>query len=469
LNLHLRRTFYLFAAGFVALTGMLAYWQVYARQSLAENPDNSLQTRRSIEAPRGLILAGDGETELARSEAREAETGTVYDRIYPERDLYADVVGYWSTRYGATGIEIGENSNLSGNAEPATVDDLINQLSGGPQPGNNITLTLDPELQRLAQNQIASSNTGRGSAVALDPKTGEILAMASYPSYDPNNIDDNFDELSKDPNNPLLNRATQGLFVPGSIMKVITAAAALKSGVKPTDKFTDTGEYKRPGYTVVNYDDNIYGRQTFAQSLALSINTVFARIAIEKIGTDTLYNTARDFGFGDTYEEFPLQVSPSDLGGGDLGQVAFGQDTASSNVFQMALVAAAVGNNGTMMEPRIVKEVRSPDGIILNKPGPRERQEAIDPETASTLQKMMVGVVEDVHPEAKIPNIKVAGKTGTAEVPPEKPNSWFIASAPAEDPEIAVAVIIENGGDGEDQALPAAREIMEFYLKSNGS
>jgi len=122
-----------------------------------------------------------------------------------------------------------------------------------------------------------------------------------------------------------------------------------------------------------------------------------------------------------------------------------------------------------MMEPRIVKEVRSPDGIILDKPGPRERQEAIDPETASTLQKMMVGVVEDVHPGAKIPNMKVAGKTGTAEVPPEKPNSWFIASAPAEDPEIAVAVIIENGGDGEDQALPVAREIMEFYLKSNGS
>ncbi len=469
MNVHLRRTFYLFAAGFVALTGMLAYWQVYARQSLAENPDNSLQTQRSIEAPRGLILAGDGETELARSEARETETGTVYDRVYPEGDLYSDVVGYWSTRYGATGIEIGENSNLSGNSEPATVDDLINQLSGGPQPGNNITLTLDPALQRLAQEQIASSNTGRGSAVALDPKTGEILAMASYPSYDPNNIDDNFDELSKDSNNPLLNRATQGLFVPGSIIKVITAAAALKSGVKPTDKFTDTGEYERPGYTVVNYDDNIYGRQTFAQSLALSINTIFARIAIKKIGTDTLYNTAQDFGFGDTYEEFPLQVSPSDLGGGDLGQVAFGQDTASSNVFQMALVAAAVGNNGTMMEPRIVKEVRSPDGVILDKPGPRERQEALNPENASTLQRMMVGVVEDVHPEAKIPNIEVAGKTGTAEVPPEDPNSWFIASAPAGDPEIAVAVIIENGGDGEDQALPAAREIMESYLKSNGS
>lgn len=469
MNRHLRRTFYLFAAGFVALTGLLAYWQVYARESLAENPDNSLQTRRAVQAPRGLILAGDGETELARSEERETETGKAYDRVYPEGDLYADVVGYWSTRYGATGIEIGENANLSGNAEPATLDDLINQVSGGPQPGNNITLTLDPDLQRLARDQISDSNTGKGSAVAIDPKTGEILAMASYPSYDPNNIDDRFPELSEDPAQPLLNRATQGLFVPGSIIKVITAGAALKSGVKPTDKFTDTGVYERPGYTVVNYDDNVYGQQTFAQSLALSINTVFARVAVDEIGTDALYNTARDFGFGDTYEEFPLQVSPSDLGGGDLAQVAFGQDTASSNVFQMALVAAAIGNDGVMMEPRIVKEIRSPDGIILEKPSPRERQESLDAETADTLQDMMVGVVEDVHPEAKIPGIKVAGKTGTAEVPPREPNSWFIASAPADDPEIAVAVVIENGGDGEDEALPAARAIMAAHLKANGS
>ena len=469
MNRHLRRTFYLFVAGFVALVGMLAYWQVYARESLADNPDNSLQTRRSIESPRGLILAGDGETELARSVSRETETGTVYDRVYPGGDLYADIVGYWSTRYGATGIEIGENSNLSGNSDPATLDDLINQLSGGPQPGNNVTLTIDPELQRVAQEGIANSKTGRGSAVALDPKTGEILAMASYPSYDPNNIDDRFDDLKDDPAQPLLNRTTQGLYVPGSIMKVVTAAAALKSGVKPTDKFTDTGVYERPGYTVVNYNDNVYGRNTFAESLALSINTVFARIAVEKIGHDTLYKTAQDFGFGDTYEEFPLPVSPSDLGDGDLGQVAFGQDTASSNVFEMALVAAAVGNKGAMMEPRIVKEIRSPDGIILDKPAPRERQRALDPKTAETLQKMMVGVVEDVHPQAKIPGIKVAGKTGTAEVPPKDPNSWFIASAPANDPEIAVAVLIENGGDGEIEALPVARNLMTTKLKANGS
>lgn len=476
MNAHLRRTFYLFTAGFVALVAVMAYWQVYARESLANNPDNSLQTRRAVEAPRGLILAGDGETVLAESVERETATGTVYDRVYPQGDLYSNVVGYWSVRYGATGIEIGENSNLSGTAEPATLDELINQISGGPQPGNNVELTLDPELQRVAYDGLAASNTGQGSAVALDPTSGDVLAMVSYPSYDPNNIDERFPELQRDPNEPLLNRATQGLYAPGSVMKVVTAAAALKSGVQPTDVFVDTGKYETPGYTVVNYGNASYGQVTFAQALALSINVVFAKIAVERIGPEMLYQTARDFGFGDSYEEFPLEVAPSTLGrapselvGGALAQASFGQDAVLSNVFEFANVAAAIANDGTMMEPRIVKEIRSPDGIILDKPSPRARQEVLDPQTAATLNDMMVGVVEEGSAtEARIPGIRVAGKTGTAEVPAGAPNSWFIAFAPADDPRIAVAVLVENGGDGEKQALPIARAMIEAYLKSGG-
>jgi penicillin-binding protein A len=226
-NAHVRRTFYVFVAGFVTLVGMLAYWQVYARESLANNPENGLQTQRAISAPRGLILAGDGETVLAKSVGRKGEGGTVYDRFYPQGELYSNVVGYWSTKYGATGIEIGENSNLSGTAEPATLEGLINQISGGPQPGNNVVLTLDPELQRVAYQGLASSVTGRGAVVAVDPKNGEILALASYPSFDPNNTDETFPELQRDPDSPLINRATQSLYPPGSTFKVITAAAAL--------------------------------------------------------------------------------------------------------------------------------------------------------------------------------------------------------------------------------------------------
>jgi peptidoglycan glycosyltransferase len=225
-NAHLRRAFYLFAAGFFGLVAMLAYWQVYSREALANNPENGFQTQRSISSPRGLILAGDGETVLARSEKRETPQGPVYDRVYPLGAPFSNVVGYWSTRYGATGIEIANNTDLSSIAgEPQTLDDLINRATGGPQPGNNVVLTLDPELQELAYQELQQSVTGRGSIVAINPKNGEILAMATSPSFDPNDIDDNYPELASAPNAPLINRATQSLYPPGSGRKTSFSTA----------------------------------------------------------------------------------------------------------------------------------------------------------------------------------------------------------------------------------------------------
>ena len=474
MNAHLRRTFYLFVAGFVSLVGMLAYWQVYAQESLANNPENGLQTQRSIEAPRGLILAGDGETELARSVERQSEGSTVYARFYPGGAPFSNVVGYWSTKYGATGIEIAENSYLSAAAaEPATLDDLINQISGGPQPGNNVVLTLDPELQRLAYEALASSVTGRGSVVALNPKNGEILALVSYPSFDPNNIDETFPELAQDPTSPLINRATQSLYPPGSTFKVITAAAALLSGVQPTDHFFDDGSYELPGYTVRNFQLKDYGRVTFTEALVYSINVVFAKIAVERIGPEALAQRAEAFGFGDPYEDFPLPVSASNLSNtppsqwtsGTTAQSAFGQGQVSSNAFEMALVAAAIANDGKLMEPRLVREVRSPDGIILDRPIPSVRGEALPEETAHTLNEMMQKVVTEGLPQAGVPGVEVAGKTGTAEAPPGQPHSWWITFAPADDPEIAMCVMVENGGRADEGALPIADRLMEAYLK----
>jgi peptidoglycan glycosyltransferase len=472
LNAQLRRTFYLFTLGFVTLVAVLAYWQVYAREPLANDPANSLQSRRVQEVPRGLILAGDGETELARSE--QEDNGT-YTRVYPEGSLYAGVTGYWSTRYGASGLEIGENSNLSGTGEPETLDELMNQVSGGPQSGNDVELTLDPELQRLAYEQLAESSTGRGAVVALNPKDGEILALASYPSFDPNNIDENFEELAEDPRFPLVNRATQGLYPPGSTFKVITAAAALKAGVKPSDKYRDTGTYETPGYDVYNYRARVYGEQDFQGALTYSINTIFARIANESVGAEALAQTAWDFGYGDSYEDFPLPVAPSVLGPppeqwdqGNIAQISFGQQTVQSNVFEMALVAGAIANGGTMMEPRLVREVRSPDGALLDKPTPRVHSRALNEETATTLNDMMQRAITDYETGAEIPGIKVAGKTGTAEAPNEELHSWFIAFAPADDPEIAVAVLVENGQEGYKSALPIARRLMEAHLRSTG-
>ena len=382
-------------------------------------------------------------------------------------------------KYDKTGIEAGENSELSSNAgEPATLDELINQMTGGPEAGNNIELTLDPKLQRAAYDSIAASNTGRGSAVALNPKTGEILAMASYPSYDPNNIDKRFEEIQNDPNQPLLNRATQGLYPPGSTFKVITSAAALEDGVSPQKKFFDSGTYELPGYTVNNYKNEDFGEVTFTQALVFSINAIFAKIGVEILGPEKLADMAQSFGYGDNYEDFPLPVSASDLGAppsewtsGTTAQVAFGQGPVVSNVFQMALVAAGVANGGEIMQPRVVKEVRSPDGVILDKSAASVRTRAIPEDTANTLGDMMRQVVTEGNlTAAQIPGVEVAGKTGTAQNSSGDPHSWWVSFAPADDPEIAVAVMIENGaeispeGDASTPAIPVATNIIKAYL-----
>ena len=200
------------------------------------------------------------------------------------------------------------------------------------------------------------------------------------------------------------------------------------------------------------------------------------------MGPELLYQTAQDFGFGDPYDDFPLPVSASDLGypveqwvEGNTAQISFGQDRVSSNVFEMGLVAATVANDGEMMDPRIVREIRSPDGIILDRPAPSTRHQALDSATAQTLNQMMQGVITlgELN-EAKVPGVKVAGKTGTAEAPPRQPHSWFVSFAPADDPEIAVAVMVENGGaigpqgDAATPAVPIAQDIMEAYLKGGG-
>jgi peptidoglycan glycosyltransferase len=474
-NAQVRRVFYLFAAGFFGLVAMLVYWQVYSREALANNPENGFQTQRSISSPRGLILAGDGETVLARSVKRETPQGPVYDREYPLGAPFAGVVGYWSTRYGATGIEIANNTDLSSIfGEPQTLDDLINRATGGPQPGNNVVLTLDPELQELAYQELQGSSTGRGSVVAVDPKTGEILAMASSPSFDPNDIDDNYPELASAPNAPLINRATQSLYPPGSVFKVITAAAALQAGVRPEDTFFDSGTYELPGYTVRNFEGKHYGEVTFTRALAYSINVIFAKIAVDIVGAEALTQMALDFGFGDPYDDFSIPVSGSSVNSlppdrwttGTLAQTAFGQGEVQTNSFQMALVAATIANDGRMVEPRLVREVRSPDGIILDKPTPSIRRQAIPPDTARTLNYMMQQVIIDGGlTEAEIEGVKVAGKTGTAESGNGEPHSWWITFAPADDPRIAMCVMVENGGRADRGALPLAARLMQAYIE----
>ncbi|MBV9454980.1 MAG: penicillin-binding protein 2, partial [Rubrobacter sp.] len=281
-----------------------------------------------------------------------------------------------------------------------------------------------------------------------------------------------FPDLSKDPNSGLLNRATQGLYPPGSTFKVITTAAAIEAGLKPTDKFEDNGTYETPGYTVYNFQGKKYGDVTFKQALANSINAIFARIGYDYVGPQKLAQTAQDFGFGVPYKDFPLPVSTSELSElppeqwaqGGTAQISFGQGPVVSNVFEMGLVAATIANEGTMMEPRIVREIRSPDGMVIDKPTSRVRKRVLDKDTAKTVNDMMQSVITDVETTGQIPGVKVAAKTGTAEAPGNELHSWFIAFAPADDAKIAVAVLVENGQEGYKAALPIARRMLETYL-----
>ncbi|MBA2442184.1 MAG: penicillin-binding protein 2 [Rubrobacter sp.] len=480
MNTQLRRTFYFFVAGFAALIVMLAYWQVYAQESIANAPENSLQAQRANESPRGLILARDGETELARSEPREVEDGTAYDRVYPGGAPFANVVGYTSTRFGQSGLEARLNSELTGEGDPQTLDELINRSTGGPQPGSNVELTLDPELQETAYEALSETNTGRGAAVAVEPDTGELLALVTHPSYDPNDLDDDdrFAELQEDPDLPLIDRATQSLYPPGSTFKVITAAAGLEAGIEPSDDFFDSGEYETPGYTVVNYQNRDYGEVTFSQALVFSINAVFAEIAVEVVGAEELAAMAQAFGFGDEYEDFIMPVAESRLGlppsewaPGNTAPISFGQDQVVSNAFEMALVSATIANGGERMAPRLLREVRSPEGVLLERTGPEAREEALSEEAAGELNEMMQQVVtEGGLTQAEVPGVEVAGKTGTAEVGDGDPHSWWISFAPADDPQIAVAVMVENGGEldvaggADTPAIPVATSITEAYL-----
>ena len=486
LNTNLRRIFYVIVAGFMALIGTLSYWQVFAREAIAESPQNSLQTIRNQESPRGLILARDGETVLASSERQQDENGYAYTRVYPQGESFANIVGYYSIRFGKAGIEAILDEHLSGSNDPRTLRELVNRSTGGPQAGNNVELTLDAELQKIAYEGLSQTSTGRGSLVALDPETGEVLALASSPSYDPNRIGegDYFQQLQQNDSFPLINRATQSLYAPGSTFKVITAAAGLQAGLTPSSEFFDSGEYQTPGYTVTNYKGESFGEVSFTEALVYSINAVFAEIGVEVVGAQSLADMAQEFGFGDSYEDFLLPVDASDLGPpasqwaqSETALASFGQGAVVSNAFEMALVAATIANDGQTMQPRILQEIRSPAGVLLESTSAEARRQVLSGQHARELQGMMRAVVSEGNLEqAKIEGVEVAGKTGTAEVGGgESPHSWWISFAPVDDPEIAVAAMVENGatidaeGNADTPAIPIATEVTEAYLDGSST
>jgi penicillin-binding protein A len=493
MNPQIRRLFFVLVALFVSLVAISTYW-LWDAPNLAAKRGNPTLIVQQLTIDRGLIYASDGETVFARNRkvTKKNQGQPWFLRVYPQRALVAHPVGYSTVERARTGIEESMNDYLTGsNANLDTVlDNALDKLRGLTQQGNDIVTTIDAEAQRVAMNALAGKC---GAAVALEPDTGRVLVMASQPSYDPNLVETNFNRIlhTRAPcpsASPLLNRASAGRFIPGSTFKVVTAAAALDSGrIQPTTTFNDPGYCIEYGQRVFNYSDqsgpNVFGTVTFAQALQNSINSVFCEVG-KRIGADLVLEYAQRFGF---YEEPPIELPseeitpsglykngrlylPKDPNEVDPGRLAFGQERLLTTPLQMALVAAGVGNGGSVMEPTLVDRIVAPDGKVIQRTSPDEWKEAVSPRTAAELTAMMTAVVESgTGTAAQIPGVPVAGKTGTAETGrPGQNDIWFIGFAPANDPQVAVAVALSNqASTGGTTAAPIAKQIMEALLQRN--
>ena len=469
------------------------YWQSWAAAGLADRQDNAIQRVAQFQIKRGEIFAADGRTRLARRVARKVQGKTLYFRRYPQGGRYAHVVGYSTQVRERAGLERSMNDYLTAaNANLNTViDTTLDKLRGSTIEGNDLILTLRPGAQKLAYEQLA----GRcGSVVALEPKTGRVLVMANSPSFDPNLMDKpgGYAKILKiqapcPSPSPLVNRATFGQYVPGSIFKTVTASAALDTGkYTPDSTFVDPGYCTEYGKKVTNYADQsgpgVFGRVTLIQALVNSINSVFCNIGKE-MGPKPIVDYMKRYGF---YSVPPLETpvnerrpsglykdgklfSPDNAGQVDPGRLAFGQERLQVTPLQMAMVAAGIANDGVVMQPYVVQQIRAPDGTVIRRTKPKELGRAISAQTSQELTQMMTAVVAGgTGTAAQLPGIAVAGKTGTAETGVAGRNTvWFICFAPADDPKVAVAVVVEaTSGTGGQHAAPIAKAVLQALLPS---
>lgn len=465
---------------FVVLVGWTSRWSVFEAKALRDNALNKRPLFAALHVKRGAIRAADG-TVLARSV--KGPRGT-YRRAYPTASLFGHPVGYANLALEQlSGLERYRNDELAGQGNE--LDSLVTQLQGKRQQGDDVRTTLDPQAQRVAIEQIEATGL-RGSVVALDPRTGAVKVMVSVPGYDPNEIGQPgvFARLNApDSGSPLFDRATQSGYPPGSTFKVLTAAAAIDSGRYTPDTIVNGDSPKQiSGVDLSNDEGASYGDITLTKALTYSVNTVFGQVG-EALGRRTMAEYMQRFGF---YRRPPLDY-PADqmLASGerkngrllapdspliDVGRMAIGQDRLTVTPLQMAMVVAAVANHGKLMAPHLTDKIVDPDGRTVTTVEPRVASTPIKPSTADALNQMMRTVVEEGTGTAvQLPGIQVAGKTGTAQVGTPGANvtqPWFIAFAPADDPQIAIAVTVEKsqGGFGGTVAAPIARAVLEQLL-----
>ncbi|HJR37899.1 MAG TPA: penicillin-binding protein 2 [Nocardioidaceae bacterium] len=470
---------------FMALLLNATYLQYLQADELNSRNDNKRVRDAEFSRERGAILVSG--TSIARSEP--VDDQFEFQRVYPQPQKYAHLSGYYSYTYGRNAVELTHNEILSG-SDPRLFVNRVVDLFGNSEPeGGDVTLTIDPQAQNAAYDGLrALGNNVEGAVVAIDPSTGGILAMVSSPSYDPNRlashnlgkVQDAWEQLQSNPEEPLLNRAIQEVYPPGSTFKLVTAAAALSSGQYTPESTVPGGtslDLPQTDTDLVNDSGGDCGgrRITLTEALMVSCNVSFGYLGMQ-LGADTLREQAQKFGFGERYlEDLNGQVAsrfPEDPDEPQTALSAIGQFDVASTPLQMAMVTAGIANGGTVMKPYLVDEVRSPDLDPLEKTNPEPFRTAVSADVARDLTQMMIEVVDrGTATPAQIPGIKVAGKTGTAQSSPDRPPyAWFVSFAPADNPAVAVAVLVEDAGverdaiSGSGLAAPIAKRVMEAVI-----
>ncbi|MGY1637127.1 peptidoglycan D,D-transpeptidase FtsI family protein [Geodermatophilus sp. SYSU D00742] len=480
MNAPLRRVAISVLVLFTLLIINVNYIQVVRSDELRNESGNTRVLSEEYDRERGsIVVAG---TEIATSVA--TDDRLTYLRQYPQGELYAPVTGYYSLVYGDAQVERSMNEFLAGNDARLFARRIADLFTGRDPSGGDVVLTLDPAVQEAA---MAGLEGLTGAVVALDPSTGAVLGMGSTPTYDPNllsshdpqGIRDYWEQLNGAERDPRLNRAIGDNYQPGSVFKVIVSAAALADGYTPDTVIPAPDTIRLPGTSteVENFGGSrcsSSGEQTLLDALTVSCNTAFVQLGMD-LGEDRVREMAEAFGMDGQKRQIPLTVQPSTMGDPEndaqLGVSSIGQQDVRMTPLQAAMIAAAVANDGTLMSPHLVDQLRAPDLSVIEETDPEELGQPVTPEVAEQLTEMMTSVVANGSGRAaRIPGVTVAGKTGTAEVAEDVPDhNWFIGFAPADDPQIAVAVFVANGGGtGGDVSAPIAREVMQAHLDGQG-
>ena len=496
MNRSLRRLSIACLALFVLLLAWVNYLQVFRVNSLANEPGNIRVFNQQFKNQRGEIIAAGGRTQQVIAESKLVKGG-IYQRVYSDPLAYAPVTGYDSilgmtSPFGVTGIERAENSYLAGTSSKLAVDNLRGLFTGHSKQGASVYLTIDPKVQAAAYAALVAMGKP-AAAVAINPTNGAILALASVPTFDPNQyatLDSN--QLAKadkayrdDPNHPLVNRAINPdvAYPPGSTFKIITSSAAFSTGkvANPTTTIPAPVAFPLPGSTHAVHNDNFGpcadGNPQIIEALTLSCNTAFAKLGV-RLGGPTLVNFADRFGFNDPNLTIPLPVSPSVIprnlaDPAETALSAIGQFSDAVTPLQEAMMAATVANHGVLMRPYLVQDIRAPDQQVVENTQPTVLRQVISSQVASYLNQMMESVTHSQQGTAYFTagppatSIDIAGKTGTAQNGPNQSSlndAVFTCFAPASNPQIAVGVIVKGGGFGAAAAAPIAVKIIEAYL-----